>query len=198
MPRIPMRETVTANALCVGVTSGSDPFCKEEAESESSNPGKICTRKEGRAINITPMRDIRPPRISIEVNGSLSCGSRWQNSDTPIGTRKEITVASGSGRYETASIAGLGDQLLIVSDMSEDEEVSTVNTKHPNKPEESSNQQNPAQPFGAKRCIRYFLPPHPDSTADHGNTHTHEQDFEGMVAAAGGERGSEVARRDEI
>ena len=55
-------------------------------------------------MRITPVRETMPPTFSTTVNGSLSEGITEQVKDMTVGTRKVMTVASGSGRYVNESV----------------------------------------------------------------------------------------------
>jgi hypothetical protein len=61
-------------------------------------------RNAGRAIRITPMNETRAESLSTLVKGSRIAGMMEQAIPTSVGTRKEITVASGRGSAERASI----------------------------------------------------------------------------------------------
>ena len=111
-PHTPMRLTPMAVMRCKGVTllkllvPGSllrvvlFPALRVFEMSEEESWVKMDV---GRAIRITPKKDMMPAICSTRLNGSWSSIEHIQH--VRSGARKVMTVASASGRYIKASIA---------------------------------------------------------------------------------------------
>lgn len=149
-------------------------------------------RKVGRAIRVTPSREIAPPIFSWVVKGSLREGMSEQMSERTVGTRNVMTVASGSGRYDSESV--YPGQPYPTPHPPLPGSIHTIQAKHANKPRcAPHSQQAPDTPL-PQRHMRHVIPPHPRQAADARDAHAHKQDLQRMVFLAARERRREEAR----